>query len=128
MSAGTVMPPGMLLPSLTPVAPMSIGMTGATRVWPRSLAASIAVRCDMIVWPARMFCGPRASVPPLAMITLMKPAFCFSTTSLEVSSSISTSSLTGRPICANAGAPRSTPARTSANFFIIGINLSSEPA
>src|SRR6188472_4470932 len=46
-----------------------------------------------------MFCGPRASVPPLAMMTLMNPAFCFSTTSLEVSSSISTSSEGGLPIC-----------------------------
>ena len=81
---------------------MAIGMYlahAATSVWPMIFAASIAVCFDMMVWPARMLCGPRASVPPLAMMTLMKPAFCFSTSSLEVSSSISTISLTGLPVC-----------------------------
>ncbi len=119
ISADTVMPPGMFEPSLTPVAPTSIGIDGATSVLPSIFAASIAVRCDMMVWPARILCGPRASVPPLAMMTLMKPCFCFSTTSLEVRSSSSTISLTGLPICAeHAGAPSSRHAINTVNLFI----------
>src|SRR6185436_10554980 len=98
------------------------GITGATSVCPMILAASIAVCFDMIVWPARMFCGPRASVPPLAMMTLMKPAFCFSTSSLDVSSSISTISLTGLPVwtsCrANTGVLISSTAINTVNLFI----------
>ena len=43
ISRDTVMPPGVLVPSLTPVAPTSIGRTGATSVLPSSLATSIAV-------------------------------------------------------------------------------------
>jgi hypothetical protein len=74
---------------------------------------------DMMVWPARMLCGPRASVPPLTISTFTAPAFCFSTTSLVVNSSSSTISLTGFPSCADAVVARSAmQLNTPTDFFI----------
>ena len=91
------------------------------------LAASIAVCFDMMVWPARMFCGPRASVPPLAMMTLMKPAFCFSTSSLEVSSSISTISPTGRPVWTNWANAGTLKSRAATNTDVLFMKKSPRP-
>src|SRR5437867_1152097 len=81
---------------------MENGSTGATRAFPSCRAISTLARRAISVWPPRTACGPRCSVPPLYISTVVFPVCMAAAISGYVINSMSTC------CCAVAGAVRPT--------------------